>query len=181
MGFGGGGSGLATASTTVYEVLDNHVAAGAEASYTFTPTAALTFITFSKIVVELLLRPTGAAFTLGQVLNGVGAGLNSARGFYWTGSGIVNVMTGLQPYVEIANPTIFPSNTGFGTVQISSSPVDVDLVTRSEFNSDGSDECQFMSGGTYNVNTITSIRYQTSVSTWATGSRITIYGVLRIP
>ena len=162
------------ALSSSYEVLDNHTASGTEASYTYTPGAALDFATYSKIIIEFMGSST-ATFTLQLVLNGIVGTDNFARGFYVDGSAITHRNVGSTSSMELCLNTVNGAGNLFGTTEICSKVTA--LTCKSMYTCSGTDSSQYMNGTSVGATTVTSIKLQTSTSTWTTGTRITIYGV----
>ena len=165
--------------TPKYELLDDHLAAGVESSYTFTPTVPLDIVDYSKFVVEIS-GDSSAAFDLRTVINGVGGTANNSIG------GQFNAMLGLNfanaPYWTVASSALITaaSKTFVVTLDImltDSGTQDIQGLSRATSTTGLS---QWLGHLIFTAaTTLTSIKVQTSTSTWKAGSRITIYGVRR--
>jgi len=168
--------------------LDDHTAGGVESSYTFTPGTALDFDTYSTIKVVVAGEATGA-FALQMVLNG------SATSTYNTGGETVTTAgarTGVGD-AATAQATIL------STTCIGAAGRDFEVTI--EFNEQGTSytgmtkhyptwrsagQCGDAGiyedrGGSKNtvMRTLSSIKLQTSTSTWKQNTHIITYGVLR--
>lgn len=163
------------------QLLDLHQASGTESTYTFTPGSALNSAKYSAIVIKISGSAT-ASLALNMVLNG-DSGNMAYFGQRMTGSAVANITASAQSVIQIASTSIISAATLFdgeiiinldstvgkilrGTSMMSAGGVGVELL--GWYDSQGA------------TNSITSINFATSTSTWATGTNITTYGVKNV-
>jgi len=159
-----------------FELLDEHVAAGTESTYTFTPAAPLTSDLFSEIRVYYEMD-SSAALALEMKLNGHtdydwskafirGAGVSGLTGLGTTEYELISAtsVNGAQEFAGIAR--ILQMDMAGGKMYIES----YFSQARDCEVGGGSDETTDILG-------IDTIETRTSTSTWAIGSKITTYGV----
>lgn len=168
---------LTTAASEVVEILDNHEASGAEASYTFTPSSALTTDDYSEIIVLMDFEAT-ATFALEMILNGVTSNYFS-KGFRADGVALTNIAHNNQTEIQICSTTAATTNVPMFS-KISIGMIDTDAGDLAGFSTTGQGtgalyENMFFSKQAVTAE-ITSIKMQTSTSTWKIGSKITTYG-----
>ena len=172
--------------STPLVVLDNHIASGAEASYTYTPGTALSFTTYSKIIVEIDMSAT-ASFILQAVLNGVGGTVNYSWGERMAVAPSVTAITPASGAAELVLGTatlIAAADNSFGgRFQIYSvlAAGGVGIIAGDSFLTEQVNaNAEILAHKTdIDIDEISSIKLQTSTSTWKANSRITIYGVKR--
>lgn len=184
MGFSGGSSGVSTPSVNVFQVLDNHIAAIAENTYTFTPAVPLTMAQYSVFIVEIVGRTT-LALALQAQINGT-AVQNYSYGLRKTQTPLV---TAISTAINAANLSLLTAGILIagaefsGQLRIIIPENGSNIIGSSEFqesiNIFGCESLQHV----VNVasTTLVSININTSASTWQAGTRITIYGVKRAP
>jgi len=164
------------------ELLDNHEAASAESTYTFTPGTALSVDDYSMIMVVIGMENT-AAFALQAVINAIAGSNNSSDGFRSDGSTLTDITLAATTQLQIASTSIFGggTNQGFGVIEIyldDSLSNDINVLSR--IGNTGNGRMEYMNGWIVaNATTITSITLQTSTSTWRAGGKITTYGLRR--
>ncbi len=176
-------AGLATIPTDVFELLDDHTAAGTESTYTFTPASALTATDYAAIRIIFTGR-TSAALALQGVINGiVGAG-NYSTGYRCDGTSLTNIAvigaSALQlastSQLGVANASmnliwdiLFVKNDvgGFGGVSVNQN--------NNGPNAEYMNHLSVLASPTE----ITSINIKTSASTWKADCRINMYGIKR--
>lgn len=163
------------------EILDNHVAAGAEATYTFTPASALLFATYSEIWVVIEGAAT-AALALQMQLNGDTAANYSENGYRINAAPAQVILQNLgQTQLTLLTATVLAGAYDFsGISKITRNPLNNRYTQHSEFSCQLALEHEKYYGRhVAAAQAISSITVKTSISTWITGTRITTYGVRR--
>lgn len=164
-----------------YEMLDNHLASGAESSYTFTPGTALSGDTYSEIIINYDLVPT-AVFALQGVINAIGGGSNESWGTKTTTTAVSAINATAAAQIQLASTAICEGTrpvVGQLRLLLVQAHATRQCLGFSTFTSTA--EIMEVMSHVVDVttDTITSIKTQTSTSTWTTNSRITTYGVRR--
>ncbi len=162
------------------QLLDEHVATGTEATYTYTPSPALNMLNkYAEIYVKINGLTT-ASLELRMKLNAktdyneqtletkstvlVGADIDANSSFVLLNA---NLITGASAFESKASISLM--TTSIATMTISSKGTVPNIGFFSSYGAVGVDT----------GNTITSIEILTSTSTWATSTEILIYGLLR--
>jgi len=166
-------------ASDVLELLDKHVATGTEASYTFTPVGAINDTKYSYILVIVSLKQT-AAFVTEMIVNASVGTTNHTTGRRFTGSGETDISIASAAHIQLLTVTGSADHV-FGEVKIFCPSYGTsDIYTYSTFCSGAGnrqDMCTSQTTGTHAE--ITSIKIETSTSTWIAGSTFAVYGVKR--
>lgn len=168
-------------ATSTLVVLDNHTATGNESTYTYTPSSALLFTTYSKIIIEIALDCTDT-FNLQMVLNAVAGTSNDSAGFRWTGAAQADFSSFATTQLQIASSSLISNTISKCVSHIEFTAVDDDAdAIMGHCISCGKlgENAELMNLSVAGIKTITSIETKSSASSWKIGSTITTYGVLR--
>lgn len=161
-------------------LLDSHVAAEAEATYTYTPAAALDIDDYAAVIVYITMSPT-ADLALQAIINAIGGTANYSYGWNSNGSALTNLSaTGAAQLQLSAATTTLNSDTvtGWLILQLNEATPTVQGAKSKIASSSREDTMHHFVVGA--GTTITSIQIKTSTSTWKTASTIHIYGVRKI-
>ncbi len=163
------------------KLLDTHEATGTESSYTFTPAAALSGDTYDLIIIYISGINT-AALALELIINGI------VTGYYndgqRTGGGTITALdeNNLAHWV-IASATILDTTVDQFNIIVEIQIPDPSIVAGTEQFGMHSraitsrQKTEIKSGSVIAGNEITSIKIETSTSTWVLGTKINTYGV----
>jgi len=166
----------------IWELLDNHVATGVEADYTFTPSSDLEADTYSKIIVIIQGECSGA-LALEMVLNGANSTDHFSNGQRLVDGAATDINLAEADEFQIADATLLGGDTAvfFAQVQIpllvgTSGSNGFRSTTNAGFNN-ASYQNMAHTQGPGVLAPINSIKIQTSTSTWKAAAVITTYGV----
>ncbi len=168
---------MLAASTGRLELLHTYEAGSAEATTTWTPSATVATNKYSKYIVDYSMEAT-AAFNLQMKINGLGAALYNYSGFTgalgtWTDAStsewdITTIPAGAHHQLTGTSVIYFPQGGVQDRPQIITDAYGNSVGFQKGFGVLNSD----LSAG------ITSMEIKTSTSTWKTGCKINICGVL---
>jgi len=180
---GGASGGGVTPTTHTLERLDNHDAAGVEATYTFTPATPLDDETYSSIMIVVSGEVT-AALALEMKINGLAA-LYSMQKFTVIAGTVTGIAQVSTPEFEIVSAALLNIPTRkFSVIAylMMGSPAFANPRITGMFaaKADLGYTAGTLRNTTNGEDEITSITWQTSVSTWIAGTTIDTYGIRRV-
>ncbi len=162
------------------KLLDSHEATGTESSYTFTPATPFTNTEYSQIIVIITGRST-ASLAIEMVINALTTKYYSEK---------VQISSGTLSGVSHANlsewelcPTTIITTSSMFSIRVEIHIPDASMTSEKlEGHVRATGQVQIIQQGgilndNSNENDISSIKVQTSTSTWATGTTIHTYGL----
>lgn len=173
------------AEAGTFTFLDDSGILTTSSGYTYTPSIALPFTTYSKIIVVIqLFSGVSTAQKLLAVINGLAGTANNSRGFRTEGSALTHISVGTAANLQLASTTLLPSDaTGYslvGTYEIFSHPTAIGrLYGFSDFMSTDLNNEKMFHRSNPAENTIISINIAPDTGSFQ-NLRVTTYGVKRV-
>lgn len=169
-------------STNKVVLLDEYTAASAESTKTFTFSPALDNDTYSKIIIQVMYRGT-AAQNLLCVWNGETGANYYGGGQRFTSSTLAYISISAASSLQVASSTILSGANADLDGQIAMQWIRSNLMTvdskLGKLQTVGTFEQVFGYNDQSNDATLSTLTIKTSTSTWAIGTKFSVYGVLR--
>lgn len=162
-------------------LLGKHTAEVAESSFTFDFADVDMFNKYSEVILKIN-GETNASLALEVVINGVGGTANFSLGYHANGSTLTNITnSGGTTEMQIASTTLLSAIRKFtGNVRMFAGQSGTDtLLMESIITENGRPSNEYMSHllNSFTGGKLTSLKIQTSTSTWEIDTTFTVYGV----